>query len=182
MPAEDDVGVLGGQLATAVGVAGLDHHRVALRAAGDVEATLDRELRADVVERRHGVGIDEHPGVGVGDDGIVAPGVPQLAGDLDELGGPPVAVVALEEPAAAEVLAGERVGRRHGVPRRPPVAQVVERGELAGQLEGLVERRVQRRRQTDAVGDRGEGGQHGQRVHMQQQQYVFWGGRGGGGP
>ena len=63
-----------------------------------------------MVERRHGVGIDEHARVGVGHDGVVAPGVPQQPGGVDELVGAPVAVVALEEPAAAEVLAGERVG------------------------------------------------------------------------
>ena len=49
-----------------------------------------------MAERRHGIGIDEDPGGGVGHDGIVAPGVPQQPGGFDELGGA-VAVVALEE-------------------------------------------------------------------------------------
>ena len=135
---------------------------MALRAARHVERAADRELLAVVVERLGAVGTNTP--VGVGDDGVVGPAVPQLAGDADELVGPVVAVVAVEEAAAAEVLAGERVGRRDRVPRRAAAAQVVEGGELAGQLEGLVERRVERGRQADPVGDGGQRGQHGQRV------------------
>ena len=108
--------------------------------------------------------IDQHAALAVGHDGVVGPGVPQLAGHVDELLGPPVAVVALEEPAATEVLAGERVRRRDRVPRGATVAQVVERGELTGQLVGLVERRVQRGRQPDPVGHGGQRGEHGERV------------------
>ena len=134
---EDHVGVLRRQLPTSVGVAGLDHHRVALRAAGDVERALDRELVALVGE-------------------AAAVRVPEHAGHLDELGRPLVAVVARKEAGAAEVLAGEGIGRGHGVPRGTPVAQVIEGRELAGQLVGLVERRVERGGEADAVGDGGQ--------------------------
>ena len=89
---------------------------------------------------------------------------PSWRADLDELRGALVAVVAVEEAAAAEVLAGERVGRGDRVPRGPAVAQVVERGELAGQLVGLVERGVERGGEADAVGDGGQRGEHGERV------------------
>ena len=60
VPAEDDVGVLGGELAPAVGVAGLDQHRMALRAARDVERPVDRELVAAMVEGPDRGRIDEH--------------------------------------------------------------------------------------------------------------------------
>ena len=90
--------------------------------------------------------------------------VPQLAGDLDELRGALVAVVARQEARPAEVLAGERVGRGDRVPRGAAVAEVVERGELAGELEGLVERGVQRGREPDAVGDGRQRGEHRERV------------------
>ena len=134
VPREDDVGVLGRELAAAVGVARLDHDRVALRADRRVEGPLDVELVAVVLE----------PG---------AVRVPQLAGHLDELGGALVAVVAREEAGTAEVLTRERVGRGDRVPRGAAVAEMVEGRELAGELVRLVERGVQRGREPDTVGD-----------------------------
>ena len=59
--AEDHVGVLGGELAPTVGVAGLDQHRVALRAARHVERPVDRELPAAMVEGRIAVGSTNTP-------------------------------------------------------------------------------------------------------------------------
>ena len=73
-------------------------------------------------------------------------------GDLDELLGALVAIVTVEEAAAAEVLAGERVGRGDRVPGGSAAAQVIEGGELPGELERLVERGVQRGGQTDPIG------------------------------
>ena len=80
MAAEDDVGLGGGQLAPAVGVAGLDLHRVALRAAGHVELAVDRNSSPWWSNGRDGVVGHEHAALAVGDDGVVGPAVPQLPG------------------------------------------------------------------------------------------------------
>ena len=70
----------------------------------------------------------------------------------------------VEEPAAAEVLAGERVRRGDHVPAGAAVGQVVERGELPCHLEWFVERGVDGACQAEAVGDAGERGQDGEGV------------------
>ena len=51
VPGEDRVGGGGGELAAAVGVAGLEDHRAALRAARHVEPAADVEVRVGVGER-----------------------------------------------------------------------------------------------------------------------------------
>ena len=78
VPGEDGVGRGGGELAALVGVAGLEDHRAALRAAGHVELPGDVEVRVVVREApRRAVG-QELPGLLVGHDLVAAPGVPQL--------------------------------------------------------------------------------------------------------
>jgi hypothetical protein len=109
----------GGELAALVGVAGLEDHRAALRAARDVELALMSKC---------GVGGDEGPaGVAqeraarlVGDDLVAVPRVEQLVGGGEELLGPGVALVLRQEAAAPEVLAGERVPGGDDVPGGAP--------------------------------------------------------------
>ena len=164
MAAEDGVGRRRGELAPAVAVAGLQDHRVALRAARHGEVAADVELLAVVLERPGRTRAHELPGRRVGDDLVLGPRVPQLPGGADELAGPHVAVGVVEEAAAPEVLAGERVRRRDDVPRRPPARQVVERGQLAGQLVGLVVRGVERAGQPEVGRHPGQRGEDRQRV------------------
>ena len=71
--------------------------------------------------------------------GVGCPAVPEFARHGEELLGPLVAVGVVEEAAAAEVLAGERVRRGDDVPARAAVGQMVEGGELPCHLEGFVE-------------------------------------------
>ena len=93
-----------------------------------------------------------------------SPGVEELPGGPQELLGPLVALVLREEAAAAEVLAGERVPGGDHVPRGAAGREVVEPGELPGDLVGLVERGVDGAGQSEVLGDRGERGQHRERV------------------
>ncbi len=146
MPAEDHVGGGGGELAALVGVPGLDHHRVALRRAGQREGALDVELRSLVADRAG------------------ARGVPELPGQLHEFGGPGVAVGAVEVTAAAEVLAGEGVRGGDHVPGGAAAGEMVQRGEAAGQFVRLVEGGVDGRGQPQVGGDGGERAQHGDRL------------------
>ncbi len=163
VPAEDDLGIRGGELAALVGLSRLDDHRVPLRAAGRVEPPGDVEVPAPVRERAH-PGPDELPGVRVRPDVARRPAVPQLACGAQELGGAGVAVGLVQVAAAPEVLAGERVEAGHHVPGGAALAQVVQRREPPGHLVRLVEGGVDRRRQPEAVGDGGEGAEHGQRL------------------
>ncbi len=142
---EDGVGGGRGQLAPGVAVARLEDDRVALRAAGRREPAPDVDVAAGVLE-------------------LAAVRVPHAHRGPDHLARPLVAVGVVEVAAAAEVLAGEGVGRRDHVPPRPPAGEVVERGQLAGQLVGLVEGGVERARQPQVGGHRGQGRQHGHGV------------------
>ena len=164
MAREDAVGVLGGELAAVVGVARLDDDRAPLRGPGQREASLDVDLLA-VEGERPGVGSCEEPAArGVGDEVPRRPGVPELRGRLEQLAPAHVAVPVVEVAAAAEVAAGERVGRRHEVPPRAAVGEVVEGAQRAGELVGLVVRRGERRHEADALGHRGERGEDRERL------------------
>src|SRR6185437_16600995 len=89
VPGEDRVGGAGAELAARVGVAGLDEHRVALRRRRQREAARERELRALELHR-------------------LAVGEPQRLGRVEDLLRPLVALLGLEDAAAAVVLTGER--------------------------------------------------------------------------
>lgn len=150
MPGEDDVGCGRGELPALGGVAGLDDDRVALRGARDGELALDGEVPAVVGDGARG--------------SVGGPGVPQLAGGGDELGGAGVPLGPVQAAAAPEVLAGEGVGGGDGVPGGPAGAEVVEGGEPAGRFVGLVEGGVDGGGETEPVGDGRERGEHGQRL------------------
>ena len=70
----------------------------------------------------------------------------------------------VEEPSAAEVLAGERIRRGDHVPAGAAVGQVVQGGELSCHFEGFVEGGVDGAGQAETVGDGGQCGEHGERV------------------
>ena len=150
---EDDVGVAGGEVAALAGVAGLEDHRVALRAARQGRAEVDVEV----------VAADGAPV-----DGARRPprrrrrsrrrrrrraSRPRWrAGHVEELLGAPVAVGVVEVAAAAEVLPGPRVVGGHHVPAGAALGEQVETGQAAGQVGGLVERGVGGGDQPDPLG------------------------------
>ncbi len=148
---EQTIGMLGGELATILGLAGGEQHRIALRHARDVERPLDLEVLALVVQRAHARRIEELAGRLVLHEGIVGPAVPQALADLDELVGALVALVLGDMLGAAEVERVVRIGRRHDVPAGAALAQVIERGVAARQRIGLVVGRGRRRQEADVL-------------------------------
>lgn len=100
MPGEDDVGGGRGELAALRGVPGLDDDRVTLRGARDGELALDGEVLPLVTEGARG--------------SVGGPGVPQLAGGGDELGGPAVG----SPPVRADPGSRGRSARSRQPPRR----------------------------------------------------------------
>ena len=93
---------------------------------GDTEPPLDVELAA-AVHKAALLRVREKPAVAhIGHDGTFVPRVPQLACCLEELAGTLVALPSCQVAATAEVLAGERVPRRHHVPGGAPFGEVVE--------------------------------------------------------
>ncbi len=156
VPGEDGIRRGGREFASGVGVTGLEDDRATLRAGRHVEVAADVEM---VVVHAELPGISvaqERPGLLVGHDLVVGPGVEQHPGGLEELPRPLVTLVLREKAAAPEVLAGERIPRGDDVPGRPPLRQVIEGGELPGHVVGLVERRIDRPRQSDPGGDGGQ--------------------------
>lgn len=152
VPGEDHVGGRGGELPALGGVPGLDDDRMPLRGARDGELALDPELRPAVGEAM------PLP--------VRGPGVPQLPGGGEELGGPRVPVGPVQIAAAPEVLAGEGVRGGDDVPGGPARAEMVERGEPPGQFVRLVEGGVDRTGQAEPVGDGGERVQDGDRLGL----------------
>ncbi|GGK66044.1 hypothetical protein Sme01_11250 [Sphaerisporangium melleum] len=132
VPAEDHVRRAGGELAALVGVARLDDHRVPLRRARHVEATSDGEVTPRVLHLAHGGGPGEHAGLLVALHRVGLPGVPQFAGEPDELGRARVTVGPVQVAAPAEVLPGEGVGGGDHVPGGAPRAEVVQGGQPPG--------------------------------------------------
>jgi hypothetical protein len=164
VPAEDRVGAGGGELAALVGVAGLEDDRPALGAARHVEPPADVELGIGVREPAGDRVGEEHAGFLVGDDLVAVPGVEQFPCGAQERLRPLVPRALRQVAAAPEVLAGERVPRRHHVPRGAAAGRVIQGGELPGHLVRLVERGVDRARQAKPGGHGGERGQDRERV------------------
>src|SRR6202008_4864174 len=84
---EHDIRSAGGKGLAGVGAAGLQHHRVTLRAAADIERPLYLEERAVMVDRAKFCRIDVETAPPVGDDGIIRPAVPQPPDDVEEFAG-----------------------------------------------------------------------------------------------
>ena len=120
VPAEDRVGAGGGELAALVGVAGLEDHRTALRAARHVElAARCRTASAWCRTRPACASAGRSP-----DSWSATISSPRQESNSSQAAarnslGPRVALVLGQEAAAAEVLAGERVPGGDDVPRRP---------------------------------------------------------------
>ena len=104
-----------------------------------------------------------HP---VADKGVVVPAVPQPFDDLDEFDGAVVALAVLVMLLAAEIVGFVDGRRRHDVPAGAAAADMVERGEFAGDVIGLVVARRRGGAEADMLGDDGERRQQGQRIEI----------------
>jgi hypothetical protein len=122
------------------------------------------ELRSVVHDLSNPAGVDVDSTVAVGDHCVGRPAVPELARHDDEFLGALVAVGVVEEPAPAEILAGERVRRGDHVPAGATVRQVVEGGELPCHFEWFVERGVDGAGQAQPVGDGSQRSEDGEGV------------------
>jgi hypothetical protein len=122
------------------------------------------EVLADVVERVQLVRVEEDVAFHVGDERVVLVGVPQSADDLNRLMRPPVPGRVVEVLVEAVVLAGAGVEAGHHVPAGPAAADVVERGEPAGEVERRVVGRAGGGDEPDVLGVGGDGRQQGERL------------------
>ncbi len=163
---EDRLGIAGGEGAALVRGARLHQHRMALRRARQVERAAHAELLAGVVDGVDAVGVGVDAAGAVMDARVVLPAVPQLAHDIDELGRATIAVAVRVALGEAEIAG--RLGRPGGddVPARPSGADMVERGELAGEVVGLVVGGGGGADQPDVLGRAGDGGEQGQRFQL----------------
>ena len=163
---EDQFGNPRGDIAAGARGAGLHQHRPALRRAGDVQRPAHLEVLPLVVQHMHLRGVEGDAGFLVADEGILVPAVPQTADHLGELDGAVIAVGVAEMLVARIVQRILLVVRGHEVPARAAAADLVERGELAGQRIGLVEGRGRGGDQAEILRDRCKSRQDGHRLEL----------------
>ena len=163
---EHHVGGARGELAAGLRRARLRHHRPALRRARDVERALDLEVLADVVEEMDLVAVHVDAALLVAQQPAVFPAVPQAGDDLVELLGALVALGVGQVLVEAEILRLVLDLRGHQVPAGAAAADMVDRGEAAGDVVGLVVGRGRRRHEADVVRDHGERRQRRRRLEL----------------
>src|SRR5712692_2844187 len=125
---------LGRDLSSRFGRSGLDYDRPTLDRAGDVEGTAHRQEFALVVQNVQPVGIEIDPVLDVADKCVVCPAVPEARDDVEELARAAVARRVLDMLLKSEVQRRIRVGCRDEVPAGTAAADVIERGEFAGDV------------------------------------------------
>ncbi len=111
---------------------------MALRRARLVQHAVHREELAPMLDRAQLVEIDEAPAGGIGQQGVIAPAIPQRLDDLGELGRTAVARGVVGHRLEAVVARRLQVGGGDDVPARAPAAHQVQRGEAARQVVGFV--------------------------------------------
>jgi hypothetical protein len=161
---EDHLGPARGEVATAVGSAGLHDHGMALRAArhGERPARLDPFAGVvDIVDLRR---IGKDAALLVDDQRIGLPALPQPEAGLHDLVGAVVAQIARRQLVTAEVARLKVADRRDDVPRHAAPAQHVERAQRAGDLVRVVEGRRHRGAEPDVLRDARHHRQHRQRI------------------
>ena len=149
MPGEDGIGLGRAELASFVGVTGLQQNWVPLRTPWNFEASGDVELLTGVLELADLLVGGENTALTVDDRTIDAPAVPQRPYCVDQLVGACIPLGMLQIATAAEVLAGEGVRGGDQVPGGAAVGEMIERRELLGQLVRFVERGVDRPGQAE---------------------------------
>ena len=145
---EHNIGGAGREVLTSLGAAGLEHQRLTLRTAAGVEGTLDGKVRTFVVERLDLAFVKELAGLEIGNDGLVAPAIPQAAHHIDEFFRDLVAQLVVWMRAAEVAAGGGRRGRDR-VPGRPAAADVIQRCENARNRVGIAVGRRHGRGETN---------------------------------
>ena len=130
----------------------------------DVERAAHREMLALVVEHMQFGGVEIEPAFGVADEGVVGKAVPQAGHHIVEFPRPVIALVMLDMLVEAEIQRGIGIGRGDDVPAGAAAADMVERGEAAGDVIGRVEGRRCGGDQADMVGDGGQRRQQRERL------------------
>src|SRR5690606_904496 len=103
----------------------------ALRRARDVERTADGEVFALMVGEMDLVRIEEDAALFVDDDGVILIGVPEVEDEIDHFFGALVAIGVCRMTGNRKVLRDIGPGSHH-IPGCETLADVIERGELAG--------------------------------------------------
>jgi hypothetical protein len=137
---------------------------VALWRAGDVERPGDREERSAVLDSVDLRGVCEYATGAVAWQRVVLPRVPQPLDGGDELRRPVVALVGVGVAIVPAVEGGAAVGAGDAVPGDPAAAEVIERGEHAGDVIRLRIRRVGGHDQADRRRGRGDAAHHRERL------------------
>ncbi len=164
MGRENHLRRFGRQLPSRLRCAGLDDDRPALHRPRNVERPPHREMLALVIEHMQSLRIEIKPALGVADEGIVGEAVPQAGHDIVEFARAAIALVVLDMLVEPEIQRRVRIGRRHDVPAGAATADVIQRGEPAGNVIGRVECRRCGCDQPDMIGDGGKRRQQRERL------------------
>ncbi|BAV75684.1 hypothetical protein PCAU_3475 [Pseudomonas chlororaphis subsp. aurantiaca] len=115
-----------------------------------------------MVEAVQLVRVEIHPALGIANEGVVRPAVPEPGDHLIELPRPGITLVMGEGLLQAEVQRGIGVGGGDDIPAGATVAQMIEGSETPGDMKRLVVGGRGRRHQADVFGGLAEGGQQGE--------------------
>ncbi len=133
---------------------------LSLRTARHVERPGDTVELAAMIDRADAVRPRVPSGGAVVEHRVLAPAVPQSVHDGHEFLGAGIAVLVADLAGIAEIARRRRQPRGHDVPAGPPVADMVDRGELPRQVERLGIGRRAGRDQADTAGRHRQRGQH----------------------
>ena len=110
----------------------------------------------------HFFGIEIEPALDVAHERVVGEGVPQAGHHIVEFARPLVALGVLHVVVEPEIQRRIRIGGGDDVPAGAAIADVIERGEAAGDMVGLIEGGRSRRDQPDMFG-------HGRQCRQQRE-------------
>src|SRR5205807_2800591 len=156
---------LGGKILAGIRGAGLDDHRLALRAPLDVERAMYGEIFAVVIEGMLLVGKEAQARLAIINPRAILPSVPERVDDREKLARLRVAVAMWRQALEAEVARRIVIGRGHDIPGSAAVRDMIERGELAGEVVGLEKAGGGCRAETNMGG--GAGNRRQQRDRLQ---------------
>lgn len=165
MGGEDDLRHLRRKFLAVFRRAGLHEHRISLRRPGDIQRALHGVIFASVVDRVNFIRIETNAGQFVVDDGVILPAVPQLLHNVDEFVRFLVSQLMLGMRRHAEVVR-RRARPGDNIPAGPAFADMIQRGEFAGDVERLVVGRAYRRDQADMLRPAGQRRQLRERLQL----------------
>ena len=154
---EDQIGTGRSEFVDARRMSQRSHHRLALRWARGDRGTLYGEVFAAKVDVVQLFPVDVARGLGIADDRVVFPAVPQLADHLDGVGGFVEQFVGIGgriAPAEQRGFVGRRAHPR--LPTCSSVRHMIQCRDGLGEVERLGVGDGGHRDQTDVLGDRGD--------------------------